>query len=496
MKRIIAYLPILFVVLFVTSCSNDDYLNVIPKDVTVVASVDLAKMSKECDLGSSSVLDDLKKNMDGTVSKEGQKQAKKYLDDPQSTGIDFSAPIYMFIMQNYTGGMTMKVSDKDGLEQFLSFLQKEGMALKPVERYGIMMGSIFDDCDYAFTSSTFMLIAGTEGINRNGRRKLLARLSKLDKNDRFVGLPAYDRMKKNSDKDINIHMSLAALPFDKIPTLTPLLPKGVSAKDVEISSYLSFEDGRAVISNTIYGKSEKAQKVLEEADKHMRKLEGRYVSVPAEDFCVWMSLGVDGEWLLKECKKNESGRQMLLLLGQAIGVDEIMRSIDGDVTMTLNGNLLKQFVCGKFDLSLVARLKDTKFLDDVPDWQRSARDKGMNMTCTGGTNYFVESPQISFFWGVEDKDFYVTASKALYDNLKSKRSNVIASRLAEIKESQSYVYVNLDLLDYELDASEELKKRIKAFKALVIRSTSSTHSEFCLELRDKKINFLRQLVKG
>ena len=66
MKRIIAYLPILFVVLFVTSCSNDDYLNVIPKDVTVVASVDLAKMSKECDLGSSSVLDDLKKNMDGT----------------------------------------------------------------------------------------------------------------------------------------------------------------------------------------------------------------------------------------------------------------------------------------------------------------------------------------------------------------------------------------------------------------------------------------------
>jgi len=493
--KVILFFVIILAVL--SSCSKNDYLNVIPKDATYVSSVNMANIAQKGELGESPLMDMAKGYMGIMLSKDAQETVKSYMEDPREMGIDFTAPIYIFKTPAQAMGVTMKVGSDDKLEGFLKLLQDQNMCSKPVERDGMFTGTILDDIDFAYNDNTFLLVMSLNDGGSAVRLQQIIKLFEQEKDDSFLSTEAYEKM-DDDKKDIIIYSNLAAVPIDYAMTVKSLVPNGVKLADVEIFASLAFQDGRAVLSSEINGKTESAQKALDEANKHFRKIEGRYIDSPSENFFVWGCAGVDGNWLLNTLKQDVKIKQMLFLVERAIDIEQIIRSVDGDLSVVLPST----FVTGNsansvIDFIATAKIKDEKFLDDVPDWKQSMKEYNIKMIETGKNNWVLSGGDMKINWGVDDDNVYIATSDAFNSNAFSKRSQVLKDYESEIKDNLVFIYMNLSSLPLKEVASviqvPGMASRLTALKALVIKSPSAHKMEMVLELKDQKTNFLKQM---
>ena len=157
MKKIQFLSLMALVIMALCSCTNTDYQKAIPANATLVVKADLKSVSEKADFKHSKWMTMLDVSLVAVVKGKDMKSVKEYIDDPMKTGIDFSMPLYVFMVGEETAGMTMKVNDEGDVKDFLLLLQKQGLASKPVEKDGLMCGTLIDDISYAYDSKSFFL---------------------------------------------------------------------------------------------------------------------------------------------------------------------------------------------------------------------------------------------------------------------------------------------------------------------------------------------------
>lgn len=114
------------------------------------------------------------------------------------------------------------------------------------------------------------------------------------------------------------------------------------------------------------------------------------------DHLASLSVGVDGELLLKNLRKLPRLRTQLLALNMCIDADMMIRSLRGALTLgiprtgdALSGSLLK------------AQLSDTRFLQNSSDWgQGFAQGLGMNLTSLSDSCFSLSALGQTFCFGV------------------------------------------------------------------------------------------------
>lgn len=490
----------LIVVLF-ASCSKNDYLNVIPKDATFVASVNFANIAEKGELSESAYIESLKQYMGIMLNEDAQKQVEEYISDPREMGIDFTAPVYMFLTPSKCACITMKVGSKDKVEDLVTLLKEQGLCSKPVEREGFMTGTLLEDIEYAYDSNTLLVLASLNDGSSAIGKQVVAQLFDQEKDDSFVSTERFDIMDDNDDKDVVMYCNLASVPNDMSMAFKSSLPDGVRLSDVDIVSTMSFLDGKAVMDINVNGLTDKAKKAFEDTDKHMRKIQGQYVDAPAEDFFVWACFGVDGEWFLKNLKKNDSAKQLLLLVERAIDIEQIIRSVDGDMAFVLPSTFITgESGSGVIDFIATAQVKDTKFLADVDYWKRTMRDYGLSMSEGGKNQYVINGNDMSMCWGVDDNNVYMASTEAFNSNLTSRRSTLLNGYKSDILHSRFYMYVNLQSLPLAelatMSGAPGYAGVLQSFKAFTIKSESSNKVQLTLELKDKKKNFVKAIFNS
>ena len=102
MKTVVRYLLVLPLLFLVSSCSDEDYLNVIPDNSTALVAIDAQKLFDG--------------NVDGVLGKALN------TDGIDKCGIDFLSKIYLFETFDGNIGVAAKVSDSGDLEDFLNSL--------------------------------------------------------------------------------------------------------------------------------------------------------------------------------------------------------------------------------------------------------------------------------------------------------------------------------------------------------------------------------------
>ena len=163
MKKFQFISALVMVVLALCSCTNTDYQNVIPANASLVVKVDMKSIAEKSDFKNSKWMKELDGSLGAVVSGKDMKSMKEYVADPMKIGIDFSMPLYFFMMADETMGMTMKVSDEDHVKDFLLLLNKQGLASKPQEKDHWMCGTIIDDIYYSYDGTTFLMLASMKG---------------------------------------------------------------------------------------------------------------------------------------------------------------------------------------------------------------------------------------------------------------------------------------------------------------------------------------------
>ena len=167
MKKVQLIAALVLVVMAMCSCTNTDYQKTIPANATLVVKADMKSISEKTDFQNSKMRGLLEGVMATVVKGKDLKAVRDYVDDPMKMGIDWSMPIYFFMVGDETLGLTMKVNDDDGVKDFILLLKDQGMASKPVDKDGLMCGTLFDDIHYAYDANSLIRMRRTASSAQN-----------------------------------------------------------------------------------------------------------------------------------------------------------------------------------------------------------------------------------------------------------------------------------------------------------------------------------------
>ena len=480
----IKYFLVAFVLLALCSCSKTDYQKAVPADATFVAMIDMQSIAEKGDFQHSETMKNLQGWMGLLVSgKEQQEQMQEYLNDPMEMGFDFTMPIFVF-KKGDDLGLVMKVGDEGDIKDFLKCLHQQGLASVPTERQGMMSGTILDDVNYVYDSNTFLILGGGSSTKT---KQLAMSLMNLKDGESFVDTEAYDKMTAESNTDLVFYANLAALPTDMSKQISAFLPKGVKNSDVELIECVTFGKGELVMTSKWWGKTEKTQQLFTELNANLHKIEGRYMDAVSEDVALWGCAGVKGDWLLGKLKENKDLKEALFMLERGIDIEQMIRAIDGDVALELPSEDFQS-------LMVRAQVKNTDFLADVDYWKENMKDYGLTMRNVAQNDYVLTADGKDVYWGVYKDNLYFSTHQP-----KAAHSSLLKSYEADIKNSQLFIYGNLQSINkgyntLSLSFSHiGMGRNMSGWKSLILKSASADEAVLKIELKNKDENFLKQI---
>lgn len=479
-----------------SSCSKTDYQNVIPKDANFVASVNLKAVAEESDFANSGMAKTLKNSIGLLVSGKDKKAVEGIIDDPSAMGIDFTCPAYVFGTSAQYYGATMKVSDADDLEDFVTLLSKQNIASKPQDKDGMMVGTLSSDVVYAYNKTALLLLINAANGSVSQSKKTAAQLMAQSEDDSFVSTDAYGKISDKADDAFALYANMSALPASVGDVMASFLPKKVKKGDIEVVASLDFGKGTATLTSTLWGKTDEAQKLIDEVDGNMYKIKGDFTDMPTENTAAWGCIGVKGEWLLSQLKANKESSQIITLIERGIDIEQMLRAVDGDFAVTVPRNYKESVGESFMNFMSCAQLKNTDFLGDVDYWKSSMRDYGFSMNATGKDTYLVSYEDKRIAWGVDGKNLFFGSELASKDCMNSPKSHVLSSYESDIKDSKAFVYV--DLKQVMLPSSEAKSGLVKFgpnLKALILKSSSASDIQIIIENENKDDNFLKGILK-
>lgn len=379
------------------ACSSDEYLDVIPKESSAIVSLDIAKTMK----GNSGTTEPgIIKALFGDIKVE-------------QCGIDFSKKLYLFASPDGSLGIAGKVDSKQRVKDMLEELASTGKASKP-KTHRKMLFSVIKQSWIVGVSDNSCLIMGPTlpSSQPDMMRKMVKYLNGQNK-----GISDSRLFAKLDSIDSPIAMAarVSALPDKIMPLLMIGTPKGTEPSDVILAAGLKRAGDCLVIDATTSSFLNDLNKKIETSKSVLRKIEGKYTaSVPSTAaFCVQMN--AEGKALLSLLKDNKALQAVLAGINTAIDMDNIIRSIDGDVCLTLlnYGERNKE-------LQMSAKLANSDFLKDIDYWKKSC-PQGGSITDIGINTYCYKDASLTYCFGVSnDLQFFSGSS---LDNAKASVTN-------------------------------------------------------------------------
>lgn len=494
MKKIHLIAAMMLAVLALSSCSNMDYKNVIPAHAPLVMEIDIRAIAEKSEFQQSKTMKELQKNLSLMVSDKDMGTVKEYIDNPMSMGFDFSEPVYAFMVDMQTLGLTMKVDDEDAVKDFLLLLNKQGMASKPQEKNELISGTLLDDMTYTYDGTTFLLQASLEKSGGAKNTKLAQRLMDQKKEDSFFYVK--DVWKTELYGQVKCYACGGNLPKEVMTPLLELFPKNIKPSDVDVVADLNFEKGTATLTTALIAKTDEAQKLIDEANENMSKIEGRYLDKVSDNAVIWMGAGVKGKWLLEKIKANKTLNGLLFVSERAVDVGQMLQAIDGDVSLELSASELDG---NKVEHMMYAQLDNSNFLVDVDDWKESHKDFGIEMKDKGKNQYLLTVDGQMYDWGVLDDDLYWGTVPAFNQSKKSTGA-LLKPYEGKIKRSQMFLLLNLEALGRDGGVSSiallsQIWGHYLHIKSIILQSWSANGMALTIEQKNKDENFLKQILQ-
>lgn len=155
-----------------------------------------------------------------------------------------------------------------------------------------------------------------------------------------------------------------------------------------------------------------------------------------------MFLNVEGAQFIKLLHNNKTFQALLVGMNTAIDMDNIIKSIDGDVVV-----VLPKFTKEMPEIQMCADLKSKTFLNDVGYWKQSF-PAGSKIVDWEKDSYYYSGGDMTFYFGVsEDMQFFSGSSENEARNILNKAADPLSVNIQELIKGQRMAMVlNLDML--------------------------------------------------
>lgn len=421
MKRLITYFYAFLLVALMTGCSKTDYLNAIPNNSVALVSMDVGKMNG--------------------IDNQTLLKALLHVSNLNTSGIDVSAPVYLFESADGNLGLCAKVDDASDLQKTLDNLASKGICQRLKEHRDCQFTLLKNAWAIGFNDDAVLVMGPVTATSYTNLRSQMAKYLRQSEEKGILHSRLYERL-DSIDGAMKMVARVDALPEKLIMPFTLGAPASTNPSQIFVSAKMRVEDKCLVIDGRTFSFNAKIDKALKEATQTYRLIQGKYMFTMSKDDVAGLFVNVKGDEFIRLMNENRGFQALLAGVNAAIDMDNIIKSVDGDMCVIMPNGSDKGF-----RMKMCAQLAHSQWLKDVDYWKQSCppgsriRDWNQNAFC-------FSDGKTSFYFGVSpDKQFYSGGSEedALMALTQSK--NPIPASWQRLIEGQKMVMVmNLEAL--------------------------------------------------
>jgi len=421
MKDIIGVLFSLVVLL--VSCSKANYVLSIPKSSMAVMAIDAPKLGKG--LKAENIL----KTFIGADT------------NVADCGIDLSSKLYLFEAADMNFGLCARVDDVSKLAATFDALVQKGQAVAGKERKGCQFYTVNNVWAVGFNDDA-LLVMGPQPLAVQPDLQLrMAKLLNIDpkKEDRQSPLLAsVDAI----DAPMALVARLDALPENVALPFTLGLPKRVNLSQVVLKAGLHFSGNALLMKGETFSYNQTIDESLKRVANAYRPIGETFLKDATSPAALTFFANMEGDKLLGIVRDNVVLSAMLTGLNTAIDMDNIIRSIDGNIIISTS-----TYVSGQAYLSMKAQIKATNWLMDVGYWKRSC-PPGSTIYDAGPRAYVFDNGSYKYYFGLKpDSSFYCLPHPPFQQPVSATANGQASPSVAnEIRGKRLALVFNLDAL--------------------------------------------------
>lgn len=389
-KSWIVILYILPCLLVLSSCSSDDYLNAVPQNSIALVAFDGKNFySNSSTNEQQSYINNLLK-----------------VKDLSDCGIDLSSKIYIFETVDGNLGLVANVKDDGDLGDWFNKLAKSGYCKSITERRGFSFTTIKDTWVVGFSSNALLVMGPVLPVQQADIQRQMIKYLEQDEEQGIKPTPIFEKL-DSLNSPISMVAQTAALPEKFAAPFTIGAPKGADASQIMVAAEINKSgDGYLSIKGETFSFNTAVDKALKANKKIFRAIKGKYVETMSRDYAAGMFVNVNGKDFINLLHANSSFQALLAGMNTAIDMDNIIRSVDGDMAI-----IIPSIADGDNIPQMSAELSNTEFLNDIDYWKESC-PAGSKIVDWENNSYYFTDGKLYFYFGVSsDKQFYSGSTK-------------------------------------------------------------------------------------
>lgn len=495
---------LLTVVSFMASCSkSDDYLNAIPKDTPMVASINLKALGEKAGINDSEnkealgkLTDMLKKEMNAASFEKLQ----SIIENPKECGIDLNKPVYAFTSDEKSLILTAKILDKEALANSIKILSNDTEANAVTEEEGYSFSQMNNQSYLAFNENT--LIAVKSNISADTDKMKLNAIEILNRKGEESMASDKGFIKMQDEKaDIAIYNNFEILDDSYKNILAMSLGVEDAAKKCKLISGIFFEEGRLVINSELYTEDEKIKELQKNQNEYLSHINNSLLKFfPKSSLCL-MSLSMENDKIFEMLKENKDF-QKNISLEDAETIEKILKSIGKEITFGVTDFNMTE----KPAIVVYAEAKNGDILKELYNNKDSnSFTRNSRFTELKENEYLIQSGRDNIFIGYKNDMIYATNNETLYKNVGKKledsaenntyAKDIKGKRLAYVVDFNALN--QLPIMQMVLKSGNAKMTAVGSVLKNADNMTITYDNEFTMtvQLKDTKANFLKQMIK-
>lgn len=373
----------LMLLTMLASCSDNHYVNAIPSNSTALLSVDLSQ-------AQPTALPSVLSRILGTTQ-------------VTDCGIDLKAKLYGFETIDGNFGLCARVKDVDKLDALIAAQEgKNGNGKKHLSadvRFILIQQWLL-----AYNTDVLTVLGPVLPAAQAEAERTVLKMFQQDEAMSITTTPMFARI-DTMQAPIFLVAQAQSLPEKFVAPFTLGAPKDADASQIMLSATMYIQDQCLHINATPYSDNKRIDKALQQSLATLRPITPTLVSAYDARSLSALFLNVKGTAFLPILQQN-SGLQVLLTgVNMAIDIDNILRSVDGDLCVSMPPS---STAFTPSAIQLTAKLGHSAWLKDVDYWKQSC-PQGTSITTVAADTYcYTASASSQFFFGVTPTQFFIS----------------------------------------------------------------------------------------
>ena len=353
------------VVALVSACSEKkfEYTNVIPANASTVVSINMKSLvdkaglnDKENKEAQQKLTDAMKSGMNAATFQ----QVEMIMKDPKKSGIDVSAPLYVFNTETFPTTVIAKVSNEDDLHALLETLEKEKVCQPLASGDGFQFTQMGNQVFMAYTPSVLMLTnyKGTTQLEKI-KQDIPALLKQTNENS-IVSTAVFKKMQKMGG-DIDAMLSPASL-IGPYANMIKESDMPFNMKDLKMLGSLSFEKGKISMKYENFTESPELQALFDKQKKATCPIENTFLKYFPKSTLMYISAGINGEEFYNLLLENEQfQKNFSIAKANKSRMLNIFFGVRNNSLYATNDEMLYKSI----DKTVNPSIKDTEFASNI-----------------------------------------------------------------------------------------------------------------------------------